>query len=91
MRYYITNSPASPLGRFIAGIIAVISLAAAFFFGMVILAIVAVAIAIFSLAFWLRAWWMRRKGAPDTAAPRPRPPSGEIIEGEYTVVSERHD
>jgi hypothetical protein len=99
MKYYISQTPASPLARIIAAVVATVSLAAAFFFGLVILAVIAVVIALFSLVFWLRILWLRR-GAPAAQQPfSDRPPaqsragaaSQDFIEAEYTVISERRD
>lgn len=99
MKYYISQTPANPLARIITAVVAAVSLAAAFFFGLVILAVIAVAIALFSLIFWLRIMWLRRSmpaaqqqfqdspQAQDKASAGPQ----SVIEGEYTVVSERRD
>jgi hypothetical protein len=106
MRYYISQSPANPLARIVAAIVATICLVGAFFFGLVILAVIAVVIAAFSLVFWLRSWWSGRNLPPQMSQPgshqkghpmggqsgRQRSNQGqEVIEGEYTVVSERRD
>ncbi|MDZ4731860.1 MAG: hypothetical protein SH820_18180 [Xanthomonadales bacterium] len=84
--------------RIVAAVVATICLVGAFFFGLVILAVIAVFIAGLSLVFWLRAWWLRRNSPspmaqPDThQAGHQRGGQGqEIIEGEYTVISERRD
>jgi hypothetical protein len=98
MRYYISQTPANPLSRILAAVVATVCLVGAFFFGLVILAVIAVVIAVFSLIFWLRILWLRRNAPPDqaqTASHQPGNQAGdqghEVIEGEYTVVSERHD
>ncbi len=95
MKYYISQTPANPLARIFAAIIATISLLLAFFFGLVILAVVAGAIALFSLVFWLRMAWLGRR-TPEPARqqqgqPQARDGSQDYIEAEYTVISERHD
>ena len=110
MRYYIGQTPSNPLSRILAAVVATVCLVGAFFFGLVILAVIAVVIAVFSLIFWLRVWWLRRHAPLDLVQPagpqsssRSSSPPGsssgsaagnkrpEIIEGEYTVVSERRD
>jgi len=99
MKYYISQSPTNPLARIIAAIVATVSLAVAFFFGLVILAVVAVAIALFSLLFWLRIGWLKRSNPAaqqqfgDDLRTQARTGAGQqdAIEGEYTVVSKRHD
>jgi hypothetical protein len=91
MRYYISQSPSNPLSRIIAGMIAVVCMAAAFFFGLVILAVIAGAIALFSLVFWFRSLWVNRHEPTVQPQPKQGKASGELIEGEYTVISERRD
>jgi len=99
MKYYISQTPASPLARIVAAIVATVSLVVAFFFGLVILAVVAGAIALFSLVFWLRILWLGRR-TPEPARqqqgqqqeqPQARAGSQDYIEAEYTVISERRD
>jgi hypothetical protein len=106
MKYYIGQTPSNSLSRFVAALVATVCLLGAFFFGLIILAVVAVAIAVFSLVFWVRLLWLRRSASTEQARtnstqPGRRTTSGpgnssnhkvqEIIEGEYTVVSERRD
>ncbi len=98
MKYYIGQSPNNPLTRIVAAIIAAVCLMGAFFFGLVILAVIAVVIAAFSLVFWVRIWWSRKKDPVHMAQPSRNASSHqngqkrqEIIEGEYTVLSERRD
>lgn len=91
MKYYISQAPANPVTRFIAALVASICLVGAFFFGLVILAAVAVLIAFFGLVLWLRAWWLRRRSSADPVQREGTVRSGEILEGEYTVISERRD
>lgn len=91
MKYYISQAPANPLVRIVAAIIATISLMAAFFFGLVILAVIAVAIALFSLVFWLRLRWLGRQIPQPQVQPQTRAGSQDYIEAEYTVISERRD
>ena len=99
MRYYISQAPANPLARIFAAIIAAASLVAAFFFGLVILAVIAGAIALFSLVFWLRMMWLGWKSPPppmqQQGQAQAQSPAGtgqqDYIEAEYTVISERRD
>ena len=81
----------NPLSRALAAVTAVLALVAAFFFGLIVLAL-AVGI---GMAFWLgvrlRLWWMRRHLPPVDPAPSSTPKKGEVIDGEYTVVSRRKD
>ena len=95
MRYYITQGPVNPFARAIAGVFAAITIIVAMFFGMIILAVVAGVIAILALVFWVRAAWLRRSMSRNASGPEAGPvrsqQSGEFIEAEYTVVSEKRD
>jgi hypothetical protein len=66
-------------------------MAAAFFFGLVILAVIAGAIAIFSLVFWFRSLLVKPNTPPVQPTPKRGEASSEFIEGEYTIISERRD
>jgi hypothetical protein len=103
MPYYISPPPMNPLSRILAGILAVLALVGAFFFGIFVLAF-AVGIGLIAwLLFSIRLWWMRKKGVmggldggPGSGpAHRPGQGSGEasrdIIDVEYTVVSRRDE
>jgi hypothetical protein len=75
----------NPLSRLLAGILAVLALAAAFFFGLLVLAF-AVGVGLVAwLLLWVRSWWNRRK------RPASDQISGEIIDAEYTVVSRQDE
>jgi hypothetical protein len=110
MKYYLNQAPANPPARFLARILAAlfasICLVGAFFFGLVILAVVAVLVAAAGLVLWLRSWWLGRRGGVRRAGSGQVPPhvaqpgdvrtgstprSTDFIEAEYTVVSERRD
>lgn len=89
MPYYIAPPPMNPLTRLLAGVLAVLALVGAFFFGFFIL--------IFALGFglvgWLalslRLWWLRRK---NPAAPAPgKDRADDVIDAEYRVVSRKDE
>ena len=84
MQYYISPPPMNPLSRLLAGILAVLALAGAFFFGVFVLVFALVVGLIGWLFLWIRMWWIRRK------SPQRDDRRGEIIDAEYTVV-DRHD
>jgi hypothetical protein len=99
MPYRLPQPPQNPLARILAGLVALLALAAAFFFGLVVLAL-AVGLGVLAwLALMLRVGWLRRQGrdpARDTArdgagragtAVR----QGEVLEADYEVVSRRDD
>ena len=75
----------NPLSRLLAGILAVLALAAAFFFGLLVLAFAVGAGFIVWLLLWVRNWRNRRihTGSDRT--------TGEIIDAEYTVVSRQDE
>jgi len=89
MQYYITPPPMNPLARLLAGILAVLALVGAFFFGIFILAL-AVGLGLVAWLFlWVRMWWIRRK--QPVAGVQPAERSGNVIDAEYTVVSRRDE
>jgi hypothetical protein len=104
MPYYLSPPPQNPLARVIAGIVAILTVAGAFMIGMVALTVVAGVALIAGLAIWLRVVWIKRqlrKSGVDLGShirspgrsPGTRKPdvSGQVIEAEYTVVSESDD
>lgn len=91
MKYYISQTPTNPITRIVAALVASICLVGAFFFGLVILAVVAVLVAVFSLVFWLRVWWLRRHAPVEPIQRETGRNSEDYLEAEYTVVSERQD
>ena len=100
MVYYIAPPPMNPMTRIVAGLLGVLALVGAFFFGLVVLA---VAIGLGALAWLfvsLRMWWLRRRwqsriepgattgpGRPGTSDHRER----DVIEADYEVVSRDDD
>ena len=89
MQYYISPPPMNPLARLLAGVLAVLALVGAFFFGLVVLAF-AVGLGLVAWLFlWVRMWWIRRNHPPVTS--RAEKHSGDIIDAEYTVVSKRDE
>jgi hypothetical protein len=85
MQYYISPPPMNPLSRLLAGVLAVLALAGAFFFGVFVL-VFALSLGFVAWLFlWIRMWWMRRKGI------RPVDQKGEIIDAEYTVISQKDE
>jgi len=100
MTYYISPPPQGPLARIIAGIIAVLTLIGGFMIGMVALLVIAGVGLIAGLGIWARVAWIkyqfRKNGVdlnagfnPSTVAPKEEP--GQVIEAEYTVISEREE
>jgi hypothetical protein len=88
----------NPLARILAGLLALLALAGAFFFGLIVLAL-AVGLGLLAwLVLTLRVWWLRRRGGKGGGKPAgggsgagtdARP--GEVIDGDYEVVSRRED
>jgi hypothetical protein len=95
MPYRLPRPPLNPQSRILAGLLAVLALAGAFFFGLVMLAL-AVGLGVLAwLVQTLRLWWLRRqgrdkaRGGSSRAGPDVR--HGEVIEADYEVVSRRDD
>jgi len=90
----------NPLSRILAGLLGVLALVGAFFFGLVVLA---VAIGLGALAWLfvaLRMWWLRRRwqgqsepgGAPGPARPGASAQrETDVIDADYEVVSRQDD
>ncbi|MBT8049155.1 MAG: hypothetical protein HKN57_09695 [Xanthomonadales bacterium] len=101
MPHYISPPPMNPVSRLLAAVLGVLVLAGAFFFGLIVLALVAGLGLIAWLAFSLRVWWLQRKfggaasgsGQADRRgrASEPGDSNGDIIDAEYTVVSRRDE
>ena len=89
MQYYIAPPPMNPLARLLAGILAVLALVGAFFFGLIVL-VFAVGLGLVAWLFlWIRMWWARRNLPAEP--PRQDNTSGDVIDAEYTVVSRRDE
>lgn len=103
MQNYLGPPPMNPLSRLLAGILAVLALAGALFFGVFILALVVGLGLIAWIVFRVRMWWIGRKlplgatggGAAGVHGHRTESGSGdqegEIIDAEYTVVSRQDE
>jgi hypothetical protein len=88
------------LARIIATIIAALMLIGGFMIGMVALLVIAGVGLVAGLAIWARVAWIKRQFRksgvdlnagfnPTTVAPKEEP--GQVIEAEYTVISEREE
>ena len=92
MPIFLEPPPMNPLTRLLAGVVAVLALVGAFFFGLFVLAILVGAGIILWLGLWLRMAWLRRKVRRGGGPAEPgREGKGEVIEAEYTVVSRRKE
>ncbi len=81
----------NPLSRALAAVTAVLALVAAFFFGLIVLALAVGIGLLFWLGIRLRLWWMMRQLPPRDAAPVHTSEKGDVIEAEYTVISSDED
>ena len=86
--------------RIVAGIIAVLMLIGGFMIGMVALLVVAGVGLIAGIAIWLRVIWIKRQlrksgidlnAAFNPSAATRTKESSQVIEAEYTVISEREE
>lgn len=102
MPYYISPPPQNPVSRFIAGIVAVLAIAAAFMIGMVAFLVIGGIGLLTGIAIWVRVAWIKHKlkksgftpesFASNNARQSPESdPQGQVIDAEYEVVSEQKD
>jgi hypothetical protein len=95
MPYYISPPPQNPVTRIITAIIAVFVLAGAFMVGIAALVVVAGVGLIAGIVIWLRVAWIKRalqkSGVDLGVIEEPPVSSGNVIDAEYTVVSETRD
>jgi len=92
MTHYINPPPQNPLTRIIAAIIAVFVLVGSFMIGLAALLVVACVGLVVGVAIWLRVAWIKRrfrKSGVDLAGRVDMSrQSGQVIDAEYTVVSD---
>jgi ABC-type glucose/galactose transport system permease subunit len=92
MPHYINPPPQSPLARIVAAIIAVFALIGSFMIGLAALLVVAGVALVAGIALWLRIAWIKRRlkknGMNLGAESESSRNSGQVIDAEYTVVSE---
>lgn len=92
MPQYISPPPQNPLSKVITGIIALFVLAASFVVGFAALLVVAGIALIVGIAIWIRVAWikrqMRKNGVDIGAHVDMSRDSGQVIDGEFTVVSD---
>jgi hypothetical protein len=81
----------NPLSRALAAVMAVLALVAAFFFGLIVLALAVGIGVLFWLGIRLRLWWLRRHIPPADISPASTPKKGEVIDAEYTIISRKKD
>ncbi|WP_354694393.1 hypothetical protein [Elongatibacter sediminis] len=91
MRYRINPPPVSPAARVLATLVGLLVLAAALFFGVIVLLIALGAMAGFGVYTWVRSRWPGRSSGRPQQSPERQPGTGGDIEGEYTVVSRRRE
>lgn len=91
MKYYISPPPMNPVSRLLAAIFAVLVVAAAIFFGFIVLIVLVAAFSLFTLVFYLRARWLGRGNGAPGPGKSPSVPDGTVIDAEYTVVSRRRN
>jgi len=92
MPFLLEPPPMNPLVRLLAGVLAVLALVGAFFFGLFVLAVLVGVGIIAWLGLWLRMAWLRRKmRRGGGAAGSGRQDGDDVIDAEYTVVSRREE
>ena len=97
MPQYLNPPPQNPFTRLIAAIIAIFALVGSFMIGFAALVVVAAVGLVLAIAIWLRVAWLKHRMKKEgvtfgdgTFTDRPRE-QGNIIDAEYTVVSEKDD
>jgi predicted lipid-binding transport protein (Tim44 family) len=84
MRQQLGSPSMNPVSRLIGGLLGLLVLVGAFFFGIFVLAI-AIALGLIAwLVLWLRMWWLRRNLPRNEQRTRE---NGDVIEAEYEVIS----
>ena len=91
MPYYISQQPVNPVMRVFAALFAVLAFAGAFFFGLIILAVVVGIGLLLWLGIRLRMWWIMRHMPPAEVSSAAPSAQSEVIDAEYTVVSREQD
>ncbi len=95
MTQYINPPPQNPLTKIIAAVIATFVLIGSFMIGIAALMVVACIGLVVGIAIWLRVAWikrhLRKSGVVfDAPVDMSREP-GQVIDAEYTVVSDKKD
>jgi predicted lipid-binding transport protein (Tim44 family) len=100
VRHYIAPPQLNPVSRVLGGLLGLLVLVGAFFFGLIVLA-AALALGLLAwLALTLRMWWLRRRwhsadGPGEAAGPGRTGAAGrrerDVIEADYEVISRRDD
>lgn len=90
----------NPLSRLLAGLVAVLAVIGAFFFGFFVLILALGVGALAWLILAVRMWWLRRQMAAHSPGGARHPPGGpentarrqgDVIDADYEVVSRRED
>jgi hypothetical protein len=83
----------NPLAQALSVLVFAVLLVAAVVMGALILAAIVGVAVVAWIGFSLRLWWLRRKlgrgAAGGQSGAQPAPPSGRLIDAEYTVLDER--
>lgn len=100
MPIYLSGPPANPFSRLLAGLVGVLALVGAVFFGLFMFAL-AIGLGLVAwAALWLRMWWLRRRmpstagrsgEGPGPSSQRAGEDEGKVIDADYEVVSRDQD
>jgi len=81
----------NPLARIFAAVLAVLVIAGALFFGLIVLTVIFALGLLFWVGLRLRMWWLGRQLQGAEVTPDQPVGKGDPIEAEYTVISRQSD
>lgn len=95
MPYYLNPPPSNPLSKLIAAVIAVLALMGSFMIGFAVLLVVAAIGLLLGIVIWVRVALIKRRLRKegfqfDTPGGKEQR-SGQVIDAEYTVISESEE
>ena len=95
MPYYLNPPPSNPLSKLIAAVIAVLALMGSFMIGFAVLLVVAAIGLVLGIVIWVRVALIKRRlrkeGVQFEPARREEQRGGQVIDAEYTVISESEE
>ena len=95
MPYYLNPPPSNPLAKLVAAVIAALALVGSFMIGFAVLLVVAGIGLVLGIAIWVRValikWRLKKAGVKFEDTRPQAQQGGQVIDAEYTVISEREE